>query len=95
MTDVGVYRTVATRVAPDPARVREFAERINASRNPVLVYGADIARSQAWEAGVSSPRGSTPRSGRPRSARPFPRLIPLVRYVAGSDRAAQRQTLRP
>ena len=52
MDEVDVFRTVATRVGPDPQRVQEFADRINASRNPVLVYGSDIARSQAWEAGI-------------------------------------------
>ncbi|MGA7579644.1 MAG: benzoylformate decarboxylase [Desulfobaccales bacterium] len=52
MDEVDVFRTVATRVGPDPQRVQEFADRINASRNPVLVYGSDIARSRAWEAGI-------------------------------------------
>ena len=47
-----LLRSVASRVGPDPRRVAEFAEAINASRNPVLVYGSDIARSQGWDAGV-------------------------------------------
>ena len=46
------FRTIATRVGPDPARVAEFAERINAARSPVIVYGSDIARSQAWNEGI-------------------------------------------
>jgi len=47
-----IFRTVSTRAGPDPRRVDEFARLINASRNPVLVYGSDVARSQAWDAGV-------------------------------------------
>jgi benzoylformate decarboxylase len=46
-------RTVATRVGPDPQRLAEFAGRINASARPVLVYGSDIARNQAWDQGVA------------------------------------------
>jgi benzoylformate decarboxylase len=46
-------RSVATRVGPDPQRLAEFARRINASARPVLVYGSDIARSQAWDQGVA------------------------------------------
>lgn len=46
-------RTVATRVGPDPQRLAEFARRINASARPVLVYGSDIARNQAWDQGVA------------------------------------------
>ena len=39
-------------MGPDPARVAEFAERINAARSPVIVYGSDLARSQAWNEGI-------------------------------------------
>lgn len=46
-------RTVATRVGPDPERLAEFARRIEASARPILVYGSDIARSQAWRAGIA------------------------------------------
>ncbi|MFO1079544.1 MAG: benzoylformate decarboxylase [Reyranellaceae bacterium] len=46
-------RGIATRVAPDPERLAEFARRLAASARPVLVYGSDIARSQAWEAGIA------------------------------------------
>ena len=38
-----VVRTVATRTAPDPARLREFAEVIRQASHPVLIYGAAIA----------------------------------------------------
>ena len=52
MEDVDVFRTVSRRVGPDPVRAREFADIIGESRNPVLVYGADIARSGAWDDGI-------------------------------------------
>ena len=79
MEEVDVFRTVATRVGPDPQRVQEFADRINASRNPVLVYGSDIARSQAWEAGIrfaeklNAKVWAAPLAERP----PFPESHPL------------------
>ena len=47
-----VVRAVATRVAPDPALVAAFAERINVANDPVIVYGSDIARSQAWDEAI-------------------------------------------
>ena len=52
MEEVDVFRTVSTRTGPDPQRIKEFAQIVNASKNPVLVYGSDIARSQAWHEGV-------------------------------------------
>jgi benzoylformate decarboxylase len=48
-----VVRTVSTRFAPDGARLKEFAQRISASRRPALVYGQEIERSGGWEAGVA------------------------------------------
>ena len=53
MDALDVFRTVSTRHAPDPARIEDFAARIRASRNPVLVYGGDLSRSRAWEAGIA------------------------------------------
>jgi len=52
MDEVDVFRTVSTRFGPDPARIKEFAQKINDSKNPALVYGSDIARSNAWDAGI-------------------------------------------
>ncbi len=52
MPEVDAFRTVATRVGPDPVRVAEFAERINAAKSPIVVYGSDLARSQAWDEGI-------------------------------------------
>ncbi len=46
-------RSVSLRSAADPARIQDFAERINAARTPVLVYGSDIARSEAWDEGIA------------------------------------------
>jgi benzoylformate decarboxylase len=76
-------RTVATRVAADPATVAEFAERINSSQNPVLVYGGDIARSQAWDVGVQfAERLNAPVWSSPYVERtPFPESHPLFRGI--------------
>ncbi|MFF5171604.1 benzoylformate decarboxylase [Micromonospora sp. NPDC000089] len=46
-------RTVATRFAPDPRRLREFAAVLAASRNPVLVVGAAVDRAGGWPAAVA------------------------------------------
>ncbi|MGC1215735.1 MAG: benzoylformate decarboxylase [Micromonospora sp.] len=46
-------RTVATRFAPDPDRLRHFAAVLAASRSPVLVLGAAVDRADAWPAAVA------------------------------------------
>ncbi|MFY1700577.1 benzoylformate decarboxylase [Micromonospora sp. WMMA1923] len=46
-------RAVATRYAPDPRRLRDFAEILAASRTPVLVLGAAVDRALAWPAAVA------------------------------------------
>jgi len=48
-----VVRTVSARFAPDGERLREFAERISASKRLALVYGQEIDRSGGWDAGVA------------------------------------------
>src|ERR1700731_3314970 len=48
-----VVRTVSHRVAPEPERLRGFAERINRAQRPVLVFGPEVDRSGAWDAGVA------------------------------------------
>ncbi|MDK2956043.1 MAG: benzoylformate decarboxylase [Desulfovibrionales bacterium] len=53
MEAVDVFRTAALRVAPDPERLADFAQRANQSKNPVLIYGGDVARSNAWEEGIA------------------------------------------
>ena len=50
--NMDVFRTTSTRIAPDPERVAQFAEMINQSNNPVLIYGGDISRSDAWNEGI-------------------------------------------
>jgi benzoylformate decarboxylase len=79
MEEVDVFRTVSMRTGPDPARVEEFAAAINAARNPVLVYGSDIARGEAWDEGIrfaealGAPVWAAPFSERT----PFPENHPL------------------
>ncbi|PZF83572.1 thiamine pyrophosphate-dependent enzyme, partial [Micromonospora deserti] len=46
-------RTVATRFAPDPERLREFAAVLASSRSPVLVFGAAVDRAGGWPAAVA------------------------------------------
>lgn len=46
-------RTVATRFAPDPGRLREFAAVLAASRAPAVVLGAAVDRSGGWPAAVA------------------------------------------
>jgi len=47
-----VVRTVSTRVAPDPERVKLFAEKISGARNPVLIYGPGLEKAGGWDVGV-------------------------------------------
>jgi benzoylformate decarboxylase len=47
-----VARTVSTRVAPDPERLRKFADKIGSARNPVLIYGPELERTGGWETGI-------------------------------------------
>jgi benzoylformate decarboxylase len=78
---VDVFRTVSERVGPDPERVRLFAECIDGSRNPVIVYGSDIARSRAWDAGIRfAEKLNLPVWTAPFAERtPFPESHPLHR----------------
>jgi benzoylformate decarboxylase len=77
--EADVLRSVSTRVGPDPRRITEFAQLIDASRSPVLVYGSDIARAQAWDAGVAfAEKLAAPVWAAPMSERtPFPETHPL------------------
>jgi benzoylformate decarboxylase len=47
-----LVRSVSARCSPDPQRVALFAERIEKSKNPVLVYGPEIERAGGWDAGI-------------------------------------------
>lgn len=53
MEAVDVFRSTSTRNAPDPARIAAFAAAVDGSRSPVLVFGADVARSCAWDQAVA------------------------------------------
>ena len=46
-------RTVSERVAPDPARLRLFADRISASRRPALIFGPEVDRGGGWDAAIA------------------------------------------
>jgi benzoylformate decarboxylase len=48
-----VVKSVSTRFAPDPERIKLFADRIAKSSKPVIIYGADIDRSEAWDEAVA------------------------------------------
>jgi benzoylformate decarboxylase len=47
-----VVRTASSRYSPDPERLAQFAERIQKSKNPVLLYGPEIERAGGWDAGI-------------------------------------------
>ena len=47
-----VVRTLSPRVAPDPERVKRFAEKISGARNPVLIYGPGLEKAGGWDVGV-------------------------------------------
>ena len=44
---------MSNRFAPDPERLRLFADRISASRRPALVFGPEVDRSGGWDAAVA------------------------------------------
>lgn len=46
-------RTVSDRVAPDPERLRGFADRISASRRPALVFGPEVDRAGGWDGAIA------------------------------------------
>ncbi|MFI7434789.1 benzoylformate decarboxylase [Micromonospora haikouensis] len=76
-------RTVATRYAPDPARLREFAAQVAASRSPALVLGGAVDRAGAWPAAVAlAERLAAPVWAAPAPERaPFPEDHPHYRGV--------------
>ena len=48
-----VVRTVSHRVAPDEARLGDFATRLNNAKRPMLVFGPEVDRSGGWDVGVA------------------------------------------
>lgn len=47
-----VIRTASHRVSPDAQRLQGFAERINRAQRLALVFGPEVDRAGAWDAGV-------------------------------------------
>jgi benzoylformate decarboxylase len=78
-----VVRTVSRRVAPDQARLAEFAKTLSAASSPVLIYGAAIARGDGWNEAVAFAEAlGAPVWAAPASERaPFPENHPL--YCGG------------
>lgn len=76
-------RSVSSRVAPDPERLKEFADKLSNAKNPVLIYGSDIARSNGWDIGIEfAEKLNVPVWAAPGSERAsFPETHPL--YVGG------------
>ncbi|WP_428961772.1 benzoylformate decarboxylase [Micromonospora fluostatini] len=89
-------RTVATRYAPDPRRLRDFADLVAASRTPALVLGAAVDRARAWPAAVAlaeklhAPVWSAPAPERAS----FPEDHPYFRGVLPYAIAPLAETLR-
>ena len=52
-TGTPVQRRLSTRFAPDPHRLRQFADVLTSSRRPILVTGAGVDRSNGWAAAVA------------------------------------------
>lgn len=46
-------RTVSRRIAPDRARLTEFADALSEASSPVLIYGAAIDRGDGWSEAVT------------------------------------------
>lgn len=48
-----VPRSVSTRFGPDPARLEDFALRIQDAQRPALVLGAEVDKAVAWDAAIA------------------------------------------
>jgi benzoylformate decarboxylase len=74
-----VMRTVSRRIAPDPARLAEFADALTEASSPVLIYGAAIDRGNGWREAVAFAEAlGAPVWAAPASERaPFPEDHPL------------------
>jgi benzoylformate decarboxylase len=89
-------RTVATRVAPDPDRLRGFADVLAAARAPVLVLGAAVDRADAWPDAVAlaerlaAPVWSAPAPERAVFPEDHPAFRGVLPYAIGPLGAALR-----
>ena len=74
-----VVRTVSRRIAPDNARLAEFAKALSEASSPVLIYGAAIDRGNGWSEAVAFAEAlGAPVWAAPASERaPFPENHPL------------------
>lgn len=78
-----LVRSIATRIAPDPERIAEFAQALSRAKHPALIYGAAIARGEGWQQAIALAEKlqahvyAAPASERP----PFPETHPL--YAGG------------
>jgi benzoylformate decarboxylase len=95
-----VVRTVSHRVGPDAERLRTFADRINRAQRPMLVFGPEVDRSGAWDAGVAfAEKVGAPVYGSPLPDRAsFPenhRLYqgPLPMTIAGAEKTLRGHDL--
>jgi benzoylformate decarboxylase len=79
-----VVRTASWRYSPDPERLAQFAERIQRSKNPVLLYGPEVERAGGWDAGIKfAERLRAPVYMAPLSERAsFPQTHPQFRGMA-------------
>lgn len=87
-----VVRTASHHTEPDRARLRDFADRINRAKNPLLVIGPEVDRSGAWDAGVAFAEARRPRAGN-RSARPD--LVPGEPQAVGRSAADVHRGRQP
>jgi benzoylformate decarboxylase len=89
-------RSVATRFAPDPRRLGEFAAIVAGSRSPALVLGAAVDRAGAWPAAVAlAERLAVPVWSAPASERAgFPEDHPQFRGVLPFAIGPLAETLR-
>jgi benzoylformate decarboxylase len=78
-----VVRTVSRRIAPDSARLAEFAKALSDASSPVLIYGAAIDRGHGWKEAVAFAEAlGAPVWAAPGSERaPFPENHPV--YCGG------------
>ncbi len=78
-----VVRTISHRVSPDAQRLGGFADRINRSQRPMVVFGPEVDRGGAWEAAVGfAEKVGAPVYGGPLPDRAsFPENHPLFQGV--------------
>ena len=91
-----VVRTVSHRVRPDAVRLREFADRINRSQRPMVVFGPEVDRGGAWDAAVAfAEKVGAPVYGGPLPDRAsFPEDHPLFQGVLPMTIAGVTEVMR-